>query len=100
MYGKFLSAAANYATKNASNIEIKRTKLITRAWKATSLKMRICFFSVKVCKHWLVEEQYVWRRVATQIVRRGRVVRALDSRPESPEFGSHSQQFEIQGHAL
>ena len=32
--------------------------------------------------------------------RRGRVVRALDSRPESPEFGSHSQQFEIQGHAL
>ena len=32
--------------------------------------------------------------------RRGRVVRAQESRPESPEFGSHSQQFEILGHAL
>ena len=41
--------------------------LITRAWKATSLKMQIFFSVVKVCKHWLVEEQYVWRRVATQI---------------------------------
>ena len=31
-------------------------------------RLRIFFFSVvKVCKHWLVEEQYVWRRVATQI---------------------------------
>ena len=32
--------------------------------------------------------------------RRGRVVRALGSIPESPEFESHSQQFEIQGHDL
>ena len=32
--------------------------------------------------------------------RLGRVVRALDLIPESPEFESHSQQFEIQGHAL
>ena len=32
--------------------------------------------------------------------RLGRVVRALDSIPASPEFESHSQQFEIQGHAL
>ena len=32
--------------------------------------------------------------------RRGRVVRALGSIPESPEFESHNQQFEIQGYAL
>ena len=33
---------------------------VTRAWKATSLKMRLFFFffsGVKICKHWLVEEQ-------------------------------------------
>ena len=33
-------------------------------------------------------------------MRRGRVVRALGSIPESPEFESHSQHFEIQGHDL
>ena len=33
-------------------------ELITRAWKATSLKSGSFFFSVvKICKHWLVEEQ-------------------------------------------
>ena len=31
------------------------------------LKCESFFSVVKVCKHWLVEEQYVWRRVATQI---------------------------------
>ena len=32
--------------------------VITRAWKAMSLKMRLFFFSgVKICKRWLVEEQ-------------------------------------------
>ena len=31
---------------------------------------------------------------------RGRMVRALDSRPEGPVFGSRSQQFEIQVPAL
>ena len=42
------------------------------------------------------------RRDAIKVAprRRGRVVRAQDWRPESPEFGSHSQQFEIQGHEL
>ena len=80
------------------------TKLIiTRARKATSLKSGSFFFlsSKFASTDWSRNNK---RDVASRRKlaprRRGRVVRALDSRPESPEFGSHYQQFEIQGQAL
>ena len=75
--------------------------LITRAWKAMSLKSG-SFFSWGQNMQALIGRGTISvtsrRKLAPR--RRGRVVRVLDSRPESPEFGSHSQQFEIQGHAL
>ena len=77
--------------------------LITRAWKGTSLKMRIFFFlsSKSASTDWLRNNTCdVASRRKLAPGRRGRVVRALDSRPETPELGSHSQQFVVQAHAL
>ena len=79
--------------------------LVTRAWKSTILK------SGSFCSLFLSSKSAstVWLRnnkhdVASQRKlsprRRGRVVRALGSIPESLEFESHSQKFEIQGHDL
>ena len=83
--------------------EIFITAIITRAWKATSLKSGSFFFlsSKSASTDWLRNNK---RDVASRRKlaprRRGRVVRALGSIPESPEFESHSQQFEIKGHDL
>ena len=79
--------------------------LVTRAWKSMILK------SGSFCSFFLSSKSAstVWLRnnkhdVASQRKlsprRRGRMVRALGSIPESPEFESHSQKFEIQGHDL
>ena len=86
-----------------SNVIFSKVQLfITRAWKATSLKSGSFFFwgqNLQALIGWGTIS-VTSRRNALAPRRSGRVVRALASRPESPEFGSHSQQFEIQGHAL
>ena len=47
---------------------------ITRAWKATDLKMQGFFPVVKICKGWLVQEQLAWRRAKLAPHWRGSVV--------------------------
>ena len=95
--------SSKFISRNKIPSYVPRCVLITRAWKATSLKMRIFFFlsSTSASTDWLRNNTCdVASRRKLAPKRRGRLVRALDSRPECPEFKSHSQQFEIQGHAL